>query len=56
MQEQKYSIKQWAKTIGQRRITMNGAHTLSDSELLAILMLNGSKEKTAVDLLRCLET
>jgi len=51
MQEQKYSIKQWAKDDRPReKLLLNGANTLSDSELLAILILNGSKEKTAVDL------
>lgn len=51
MQEQKYSIKQWAKNDRPReKLLINGAHTLSDSELLAILILNGSREKTAVDL------
>ena len=51
MQEQKYSIKQWAKDDRPReKLLFNGAHTLSDSELLAILILNGSKEKTAVEL------
>lgn len=51
MQEQKYSIKQWAKDDRPReKLLLNGAHTLSDSELLAILILNGSREKTAVDL------
>jgi len=51
MQEQKYSIKQWAKDDRPReKLLSNGGHTLSDSELLAILILNGSKEKTAVDL------
>src|SRR6187200_421859 len=51
MQEQKYSIKEWAKDDRPReKLLLNGAHTLSDSELLAILILNGSKEKTAVDI------
>jgi DNA repair protein RadC len=51
MQEHKYSIKQWAKDDRPReKLLLNGAHVLSDSELLAILILNGSKEKTAVDL------
>jgi len=51
MQEHKYSIKQWAKDDRPReKLLLNGAHTLSDSELLAILILNGSKERTAVDL------
>jgi DNA repair protein RadC len=51
MQEQKYSIKHWAKDDRPReKLLFNGAATLSDSELLAILIHNGSKEKTAVDL------
>lgn len=51
MQEQKYSIKQWAKDDRPReKLLFNGAATLSDSELLAILIHNGSREKTAVDL------
>lgn len=51
MQEHKYSIKQWAKDDRPReKLLLNGASTLSDSELLAILIHNGSKEKTAVDL------
>lgn len=51
MQEQKYSIKQWAKDDRPReKLLFNGPATLSDSELLAILIHNGSKEKTAVDL------
>ena len=51
MQEQKYSIKQWAKDDRPReKLLLNGAHNLSDSELLAILIHNGSKEKSAVDL------
>lgn len=51
MQEQKYSIKQWAKDDRPReKLLFNGAQTLSDSELLAILIHNGSKDKTAVDL------
>lgn len=51
MQEQKYSIKQWAKDDRPReKLLFNGAATLSDSELLAILIHNGSKEKSAVEL------
>ncbi len=51
MQEQKYSIKQWAKDDRPReKLLLKGAHALSDSELLAILISNGSKEKNAVDL------
>jgi DNA repair protein RadC len=51
MQEQKYSIKQWAKDDKPReKLLLKGAENLSDSELLAILIINGNKEKTAVEL------
>lgn len=51
MQEQKYSIKQWAKDDRPReKLLLKGAESLSNSELLAILIQNGSKEKSAVDL------
>jgi DNA repair protein RadC len=51
MQEQKYSIKEWAKDDRPReKLLAIGAENLSNSELLAILIHNGSKEKTAVDL------
>ncbi len=51
MQEQKYSIKQWAKDDRPReKLLMHGPETLSDSELLAILIINGNKEKSAIDL------
>ncbi|MEO5946178.1 MAG: UPF0758 domain-containing protein, partial [Chitinophagaceae bacterium] len=51
MQEHKYSIKHWAKDDRPReKLLTKGAENLSDSELLAILIHNGSKEKTAVDL------
>ena len=51
MQEQKYSIKQWAKDDRPReKLLLKGAESLSHSELLAILIHNGTKEKTAVDL------
>ncbi|HET9745963.1 MAG TPA: DNA repair protein RadC [Chitinophagaceae bacterium] len=51
MQEQKYSIKQWAKDDRPReKLLFNGPASLSDSELIAILIHNGSREKTAVDL------
>lgn len=50
MQEHKYSIKQWAKDDRPReKLLLNGANSLSHSELLAILIHNGTKEKTAVD-------
>jgi DNA repair protein RadC len=51
MQENKYSIKQWAKDDRPReKLLSNGAENLSHSELLAILIHKGTKEKTAVDL------
>jgi DNA repair protein RadC len=51
MQEHKYSIKQWAKDDRPReKLLLKGAESLSNSELLAILIHNGSKEKSAVDL------
>ena len=51
MQENKYSIKQWAKDDRPReKLLINGAENLSNSELLAILIHNGTREKTAVDL------
>lgn len=51
MQEQKYSIKQWAKDDRPReKLLSKGAAVLSNSELLAILILNGNKEKSAVEL------
>ena len=51
MQENKHSIKQWAKDDRPReKLLLRGSENLSDSELLAILIHNGSKEKTAVDL------
>lgn len=51
MQENKYSIKQWAKDDRPReKLLLKGAEILSNSELLAILIHNGTREKTAVDL------
>jgi len=51
MQENKYSIKHWAKDDRPReKLLNNGAENLSNSELLAILIHNGTREKTAVDL------
>ena len=45
------SIKNWAIDDRPReKMVLNGANTLSNSELLAILINNGSKEKSAVDL------
>lgn len=51
MQEQKYSIKQWAIDDRPReKLLAKGAAVLSNSELLAILILNGSGGKSAVEL------
>lgn len=51
MQEQNYSIKQWAKDDRPReKLLIKGAESLSDSELLAILIGTGSGKKTAIDL------
>ena len=51
MQEQNYSIKQWAKDDRPReKLLMKGAESLSDSELLPILIGNGTRSKTAIDL------
>lgn len=45
------SIKQWAEDDRPReKLLSKGPETLSNSELLAILVRNGTKEKTAVDL------
>lgn len=51
MQEHKYSIRQWAKDDRPReKLLLKGPEALSNSELLAILILNGTKEKSALDL------
>lgn len=51
MQGQNYSIKQWAKDDRPReKLLAKGATVLSNSELLAILILNGTKQKSAVEL------
>jgi len=51
MQEHKYPIKEWAKDDRPReKLRSKGAAHLSDSELLAILIRNGVKKKSAVDL------
>lgn len=47
----KQSIKNWAIDDRPReKLALKGAETLSNSELLAILINNGSAEKSAVDL------
>ena len=51
MQEKNYPIKQWAKDDRPReKLLLKGAESLSDSELLAILIVNGTRSKTAIDL------
>ncbi|MGZ5285745.1 MAG: RadC family protein [Flavisolibacter sp.] len=51
MQEQKYSIKQWAKDDRPReKLRDKGATTLSNSELIAILINNGTRDKSALEL------
>lgn len=51
MQAQKYSIKQWAKDDRPReKLLSKGPSALSNSELVAILINHGTKEKTAVEL------
>lgn len=51
MQEKNYSIKNWAKDDRPReKLLSRGPDTLSDSELLAILINNGNREKSALDL------
>lgn len=51
MQEQNYSIKQWAKDDRPReKLRSKGPAALSNSELLAILIATGSGKKSALDL------
>ena len=51
MQEQYYSIKNWAKDERPReKLLAHGAETLSNSELLAILINHGTKNKSAIEL------
>ena len=53
MQENKYSIKNWAKDDRPReKLRLKGASMLSDSELLAILIHNGTRERSALELAR----
>lgn len=53
MQAQKYSIKQWAKDERPReKLRMLGASTLSNAELLAILLHSGTRTESALDLAR----
>ena len=51
MQENNYSIKQWAKDDQPReKLLTHGPAYLSDSELIAILLHHGTRDRTAVDL------
>ncbi|HEX2606538.1 MAG TPA: DNA repair protein RadC, partial [Flavisolibacter sp.] len=51
MQEQKYSIKDWAKDDRPReKLREKGPESLSHSELIAILINNGTKNKSALEL------
>ena len=51
MQANKHSIKKWAKDDRPReKLLRKNPMALSDSELLAILINNGTKDKSAVDL------
>jgi DNA repair protein RadC len=51
MQEHNYPIKQWAKDDQPReKLLLGGAENLSNSELLAILIQKGTRQKSAVDL------
>ena len=51
MQEHKYPIKEWAKDDRPReKLLSKGPAALSDSELIAILINNGNRQKSAVDL------
>lgn len=53
MQEHKYPINQWSKDDRPReKLLRSGADSLSNAELLAILIHNGTRQKTAVDLAR----
>lgn len=49
--EQKTSIKSWSVDDRPReKLRNNGAETLSHSELIAILLQNGTRQKSAIDL------
>lgn len=51
MQEHKYSIKQWSKDDRPReKLLYSGAENLSHSELLAILIRNGTRDQSALEL------
>lgn len=49
--EQRLSIKEWAEDDRPReKLVLKGRHSLSDAELLAILIGSGTRNETAVDL------
>ncbi len=49
--EQRLSIKEWAEDDRPReKLLLKGRHSLSDAELLAILIGSGNRDETAVDL------
>ncbi|ULQ53033.1 RadC family protein [Flavihumibacter fluvii] len=53
MQERNYSIKTWAKDDRPReKLLSKNPMALSDAELIAILLNNGSRDKSALDLAR----
>lgn len=53
MQEHKYSIKNWSKDERPReKLLLNGPAGLSHAELLAILIRNGTRDQSALDLAR----
>ncbi len=52
-QEQNFPILKWAKDDRPReKLRLKGVEILSDAELVAILLHNGTRDKTAVDLAR----
>jgi DNA repair protein RadC len=53
MQEEKYPIKEWLKDDRPReKLLSKSPKALSDAELIAILIGNGTRQKSAVDLAR----
>ena len=53
MQEHNYPIKHWAKDDRPReKLLMSGAENLSTSELLALLIQKGTRNRSAIDLAR----
>ena len=53
MQEHNYPIKDWAKDDRPReKLLMSGAENLSSSELLALLIQKGTRNRSAIDLAR----